>query len=366
MSLKPNEDECPCFIINDLRSDERSKHLPVTRFKFFAGTPITTISNGMNIGTMFLFDDKPRDGLSVAHRKLMCQTASNVMRHLETKREAAERRRLSLMNHGLRTFLERTKRTVEVDLGDTPTSEDVPQGQPGQLQKQDSDASGKTISAESANAFNKDNAASSIRSTLDLATEILAQSLELSIGGVVLVDATISYIDSGNADAYWDDSTDIGNLVQEAEQEIEQNQRNNSSEATQPDIGGEDEELLSHSQSRESTKRHNATKVLAMAAADVASWDSDSKVLDGKTLQALITSYPQGNVWYLDEEGYFSSLEQKNDLEESSTINSSGRRNSIAPKRLAKQKAEATMLSHVFHKARQIIFLPTWDAANGE
>jgi hypothetical protein len=103
-----------------------------------------------------------------------------------------------------------------------------------------------------------------------------------------------------------------------------------------------------------------------MSAAKIATWGPQSNVLDAKTLQSLTNSYPKGNVWYFDDSGYFSSLEQINELEQASSTNPLGRRRSIAPVNLTNREAEATMLSKIFHKARQIIFLPLWDAGGGE
>jgi hypothetical protein len=102
-----------------------------------------------------------------------------------------------------------------------------------------------------------------------------------------------------------------------------------------------------------------------MAAAEVATWDHKSRVLDGKTLQSLITSYPKGNVWYIDDGGYFSSLQQITELASSAATSPSGRRRSIPTVDVTQQNVEATMLSQIFHKARQIIFLPLWDAGGG-
>ena len=102
-----------------------------------------------------------------------------------------------------------------------------------------------------------------------------------------------------------------------------------------------------------------------MAAAEVATWDHKSRVLDGETLQSLITSYPKGNVWYIDDGGYFSSLEQITELASSAVTSPSGRRRSVPTVDVTQQNAEATMLSQIFHKARQIIFLPLWDAGGG-
>jgi len=68
-------------------------------------------------------------------------------------------------------------------------------------------------------------------------------------------------------------------------------------------------------------------------------------------------------MWYLDEEGYFSSLEQMSKSEPTPSISPSGRRKSVD---VTQQRAEANVLSRIFHKARQIIFLPLWDAGGGE
>lgn len=93
--------------------------------------------------------------------------------------------------------------------------------------------------------------------------------------------------------------------------------------------------------------------------------DLESRMLDGKTLQSLLNSYPKGNVWYIDDDGFFSSLDQINELESFTRIAPFGRRRPVPAVDLKKQMAEATILSQIFHGARQIIFLPLWDAAGG-
>ena len=103
-----------------------------------------------------------------------------------------------------------------------------------------------------------------------------------------------------------------------------------------------------------------------MSTAGTAIWDSNSISLSRKSLESLINSYPKGNVWYIDDEGYFSSLEQIHMLQEIAGTSPSGRRRSFSPLNLTKQRAEAVMLSRMFHNARQIIFLPLWDAGGGK
>lgn len=89
-------------------------------------------------------------------------------------------------------------------------------------------------------------------------------------------------------------------------------------------------------------------------------------MLDGKTLQSLLNSYPKGNVWYIDDKGFFSSLDQINDLESFERTSPYGSRRSVPADDITKQMAEATVLSQIFHKARQIIFLPLRDATGGK
>lgn len=61
-------------MVPDLSKDSRFASLPVVdgtlaSFRFYAGTPITT-ARGVKIGSLFIFDDKPRpDGLTLQQKK---------------------------------------------------------------------------------------------------------------------------------------------------------------------------------------------------------------------------------------------------------------------------------------------------------
>lgn len=71
---------------------------------------------------------------------------------------------------------------------------------------------------------------------------------------------------------------------------------------------------------------------------------------------------------YIDDNGYFSSLEQVKDRKKhtpSNGTNPTERPRTSSSFDSTKQEAEATMLAKIFHKARQIIFLPLWDSAGG-
>ena len=298
------------------------------------------------------------------------------MKHLETKREAAERRRVVLMSKGIATFLERTSR--ETDQTDEPTeasnleingpkaasqagaknsSSDIEMGDGPEVVLDSSKPSPPV----------KESILDKIRMTLDQAADILRESLELSVGSVVFLDTGVGYTETDSTDAYTDTATDLGAEVQQKDRDWKQRQRSNE-DSLRPTMIGEDDlgRHLSKGSTRNSTDKHKAAKVLAMSAAKKASWDPRSRVLDGKTLQSLLKSYPKGNVWYIDDEGYFSSLEQINELDQTVGRSPSGRKHSISPQHITKQKAEATLLSRIFQNAKQIIFLPLWDAGAGK
>ena len=87
---------------------------------------------------------------------------------------------------------------------------------------------------------------------------------------------------------------------------------------------------------------------------------------NGNALQSLIGRYPKGNIWYIDEDGYFSAMEQVDDLYGDECLGPTERRSVKSKIDLSKQRAEADFLSKAFGKARQIIFFPLWDAGGSE
>jgi len=96
------------------------------------------------------------------------------MKHLETKREAAERRRVTLMSKGIADFLERTSRQAE-DVDESSTTEG----------SETSNNNDHVKRAAEPSILDK------IRTTLDHAAEILRTSLELTAGGVVFLDTKV-------------------------------------------------------------------------------------------------------------------------------------------------------------------------------
>jgi hypothetical protein len=207
----------------------------------------------------------------------------------------------------------------------------------------------------------KESVLDKIRTALDHAADILRESLELTAGGVLFLDPTIGYIENDNVNIE-DSISDLG--AERTYRDKKSRQRSNESHI-RPGISQNSGRHLSVGAIRSSTDKYKASKILAMSCGEQAPSDSHSETLDSKTLQSLIKSYPQGNVWYLDEEGYFSSLEQVRAWDQRNGISPSGRVRSTSPINISKRQEEAAILSRIFPGARQIVFLPLWDVGAG-
>lgn len=225
------------------------------------------------------------------------------MKHLQTKREAAERRRVALMSKGISDFLDRTThRNAGTDISQALNQDAGEQDISTILSAEPYETRSEAGQREPSSKAAEESTLDKIRVTLDEAADILRESLELVVGGVVFLDPTVGYSESEKTEAYGDISTDIGAEV--LEQELAE--KGSPSQLPINNLSGH----LSSSTVRSAADKHKPAKVLSMSAAEIATWDSQSSVLDGKTLQTIINSYPNGNVWYIDDEGYFTSLEQ--------------------------------------------------------
>jgi hypothetical protein len=282
------------------------------------------------------------------------------MRVLETKREAAERRRAALMSRGIAQFLDLAANETEDfenRLDAAISSQTISRSQSpcrptGQAEEEESSKEGQE---------NKTTAVlDNIKQTLDRAASILRESLDLPRGGVVFLDTSLGYSEGSAPDDYF-------NINPEPleEQAIGQDMKDHLAadiKLPQPSTSSITRDGVSPGQVRRHNDGQRSANILAMCATAVT---PGSSLVDGKTLQDLCKNYPKGNVWYIDEKGFFSSLEQANELQPiDQRVSPFERRRSISStSSLKRQKKEAEYLSKVFHNARQIIFLPLWDVA---
>ncbi|CZS95515.1 related to nik-1 protein (Os-1p protein) [Rhynchosporium agropyri] len=109
----------PSFIVNDLSKDDRFQNLPfVTEapcLRFYAGVPLIT-HRGIPIGSLFVVDDRVRNGLSEEEVHFMGTMAATIMKHMEMVREAEEHRRGMKMSRGLASFVEGRAELVEAEV----------------------------------------------------------------------------------------------------------------------------------------------------------------------------------------------------------------------------------------------------------
>ncbi|KAI9672393.1 MAG: hypothetical protein M1817_003415 [Caeruleum heppii] len=96
------------FIVPDLSQDDRFRDRPYVAgapfLRFYAGTPITT-KRGINIGSLCVVDDQPREHLTREQMDFFGIMATNIMNNLAMSREAELRRRGLQMSRALATFI---------------------------------------------------------------------------------------------------------------------------------------------------------------------------------------------------------------------------------------------------------------------
>lgn len=283
------------------------------------------------------------------------------MRYLDMQREAAERRRVALMSKGIAKFLEGKSSDLDGDdlYGEPKTVEAVS----GKAIAQHNDDSTKWgVSQLSSTCVCKTDHAqpyqpshpeigSLAEDTFGRAAKILRESLEIHTGGVIFSDTAVGFSEAGITDAYTDPKTDLGAQFNDPSTANSQTPHPHSDTQSPP-------QQAYQGQVRSSEDQTQAVGVLATSVLKAAEWEP----VDGKTLQSLLNSYPRGNVWYYDEDGYFSSLEQLEQVIPTPAMGASKHQRSIADDELSRKKAEAQMLLQKFKHSRQLVFLPLWDA----
>ncbi|KAM3422888.1 Hybrid signal transduction histidine kinase B [Cercospora zeina] len=106
--------EMPAYYeILDLTKDPRWKDnqfvTSAPHFRYYCGLPLRT-ENEINIGALFLLDDRPRDSTSLTRLKginyvVLNTIAHNIMVHMKTVREAHEKQRAIYMNMCMADFI---------------------------------------------------------------------------------------------------------------------------------------------------------------------------------------------------------------------------------------------------------------------
>ena len=283
---------------------------------------------------------------------VLCALVANVMKHLEMHREAVERRRVSLMSRGIARFLESKFRKGDQNMNDQEhkigASSDSKPG-PG-----DSGSSDFKSTAEAEN---------TAKGVFKSAASILRESLEIESGGVMFLDTAISFSEAGYTDAYSDPNTSIGQSMEAADRRDDRRVLRHNQNLSEGAHSSSNTDSY-NGQTRSSENSASAAEILAKSTSMEHRPAQPAKnLLDSKTLQSLLKMYPKGNVWYFDDEGYFSSLEQVEQRGIQNELDKSSSHQFDVKRRTSEEIAEAMLLRERFEEAQQIIFLPMWDAA---
>ena len=283
-------------------------------FRFYAGTPITT-KDGINIGSLFILDDKVRPRLLPAQEKFLGTIAATIMGHLEVNREAEERRKVLRMAKGLNAFVEGKSSFHTSNLTDEETpitpSNDV------------------HYDTESIH----ENIESAHKATFSRAANLLSDSLNLRRhGGVCFLD-TITGLRSTTVRR-----TEKSGRELDREGDAKESPRGNGreQEGNSPTLDRHQEdtklaEVISSSCSRQ-----------VPGSTEEGSTPQAFKPPDERLVQSLLKQYPRGKVWLFD--GVDGMTSEEDDPPPLSAANSEEQR----PGRSSRQQVQKDTLRSCF------------------
>jgi signal transduction histidine kinase len=98
----------PVLFVSDLRLDENMSKLDCVKkapyLRFYCGVPLTN-KKGVNIGCVYVVDDKPRSEFSFEQAKFLNTMAATIMDHLENIRAKEEVVKVTKMSQALHAFI---------------------------------------------------------------------------------------------------------------------------------------------------------------------------------------------------------------------------------------------------------------------
>ncbi|KAJ6028023.1 hypothetical protein N7540_003599 [Penicillium herquei] len=354
------------FIVsNDMSQDERYRHLPLVteepRFRFYAGTPLTTDSN-INVGSFFVLDTKSHAEFSFEERESMGHMAVLIMDFLKVSRQASEGRRAARLSRGISHFVEGRSSfpsKPQETLSRQTSNSIMPLGGRKAHQKRRSISSkgshssssrGSSVASASASSDYDSSNTSTLNSnpsgnrpdigtdgidvkmgtssTFRRAANLIRESLELG------ADSGVAFVEAGN-NTFFNKGSD--------------------------------------SESSGSMEPGKAASLLAMSTTEGTYGPGEDlavpypvRGMDEGFLHRLLNKYQQGRIWSLHRDGQLSSSDSEDGSHKDSGDRTS-RRNSIRTKGRRKWKSkENHFLNLYFPGATQVMFVPLWNAANSQ
>jgi len=335
----------PSFEVCDLAKDARFNKLPFVtggpQFRYYVGVPIKT-RLGVAIGSLFAMDKKPRGPISDADIQFMTVVAKNVMTHLELVQEREDRKRATGMNMYLSEFIDPKNHSRKRNRNSSVRSREGTSSKgPGAVSSRSdhsSDASfrhqghpyarerlSSYTSSQESTVTDSDAATPVIDDTTHMdtfrrAADLLYNSLSLNEGGgVVFLDDSSSGVSVSGLD------------------------RRGSYSSARDD--------------------HRESNVLATTTSDDSIDETVNRIsapfasMPASNIAGLVKRYPHGKLFTLDPETL---------LQASSSGDESGMLSSHRKPRKQKlhREADVKLLQSHFPTARQMVFIPIWDAVS--
>ncbi|KAK7545946.1 hypothetical protein IWX49DRAFT_499195, partial [Phyllosticta citricarpa] len=335
-----------CYEILDLSQDERFKNLSFVRgppyFRYYVGVPLRT-KKGIPIGSLFAMDTKPREPLSAASLRFLTTMASNVMSHLELKREKEDRKRSVNMNMCLAAFvdpenhLRKRKRNPSIQLEHTRSSSSLGEYKTSRSARSESAKTRKGDRLE----------------TLERASELLLESLSLQNGGGVVFMSTAAEL---RPDGIGKPSVSSKKMTLSTLQDLQDDNPSPRDEVLAEFIQTSPEaDVNTANASLDPNERAEILAYSEASSMDAPNVNSPSFIpLSPVDLAKLIRRHMRGKLYSFGDDGL--------------TQGSSGEETlpnfNLGPSDRARKpasKSEAAILARHFPGARQIIFIPTWD-----
>ncbi|OAF56052.1 hypothetical protein VC83_07385 [Pseudogymnoascus destructans] len=99
----------PVFLVPDLRLDENTSQLDCVKgapyLRFYCGVALTN-KRGVNIGCVYVVDDRPRTDFSLEQAQFLTTMAAMVMDYLENIRAKEDIVGVPMMSQALHAFVE--------------------------------------------------------------------------------------------------------------------------------------------------------------------------------------------------------------------------------------------------------------------
>jgi GAF domain-containing protein len=113
LMLVPNQDtmaeKTPWYLVPDLQLDKKMRELDCVKgppyLRFYCGVALTN-TKGINIGCVYVVDDRPRTDFTLEQAQFLTRMAATVMDHLEGIRAKEDIVRVTMMSQALHAFIE--------------------------------------------------------------------------------------------------------------------------------------------------------------------------------------------------------------------------------------------------------------------